>query len=117
MTFSLGLDADVRAVGDLVLLQLAALGVEDGDFAVALEGDEHVVAFLVLDGHGVEVAVLDGAGVDGAVVVLDQRAVATPPVWNVRMVSCVPGSPMDWAAMMPTARPSSTSWPVVMSTP
>ena len=26
---------------------------------------------------------------------------ATPPVWNVRMVSCVPGSPMDWAAMMP----------------
>ena len=30
---------------------------------------------------------------------------ATPPVWNVRMVSCVPGSPMDWAAMMPTASP------------
>ncbi len=23
---------------------------------------------------------------------------ATPPVWNVRMVSCVPGSPMDCAA-------------------
>ena len=30
---------------------------------------------------------------------------ATPPVWKVRMVSCVPGSPMDWAAMMPTASP------------
>ena len=21
---------------------------------------------------------------------------ATPPVWKVRMVSCVPGSPIDW---------------------
>ena len=34
---------------------------------------------------------------------------ATPPVWNVRMVSCVPGSPIDWAAMMPTASPMPTS--------
>ena len=34
---------------------------------------------------------------------------ATPPMWNVRIVSCVPGSPIDWAAMMPTAMPSSTS--------
>ena len=32
-------------------------------------------------------------------------APATPPVWNVRIVSCVPGSPIDWAAMMPTASP------------
>ena len=28
-------------------------------------------------------------------------SVATPPVWNVRSVSCVPGSPIDCAAMMP----------------
>ena len=34
---------------------------------------------------------------------------ATPPVWNVRMVSWVPGSPMDWAAITPTAVPRSTS--------
>ena len=34
---------------------------------------------------------------------------ATPPVWKVRMVSCVPGSPMDCAAMMPTASPRLTS--------
>ena len=33
---------------------------------------------------------------------------ATPPVWNVRMVSCVPGSPIDCAAMMPTASPTPT---------
>src|SRR6266511_6152761 len=29
---------------------------------------------------------------------------AAPPMWNVRIVSCVPGSPIDWAAMTPTAR-------------
>ena len=31
-----------------------------------------------------------------------------PPMWNVLIVSCVPGSPMDCAAIMPTAVPSST---------
>ena len=30
---------------------------------------------------------------------------AAPPMWNVRIVSCVPGSPIDWAAMTPTASP------------
>lgn len=35
-------------------------------------------------------------------------APATPPVWNVRIVSWVPGSPMAWAAMVPTASPIST---------
>ena len=34
---------------------------------------------------------------------------AAPPMWNVRMVSCVPGSPIDWAAMTPTASPMLTS--------
>ena len=29
-------------------------------------------------------------------------------MWKVRIVNCVPGSPIDWAAMMPTAMPSST---------
>ena len=38
-------------------------------------------------------------------------AEATPPVWNVRIVSCVPGSPIDWAAMIPTASPVPTSEP------
>ena len=42
---------------------------------------------------------------------------ATPPVWNVRMVSCVPGSPIDWAAMMPIASPWSTSLPVASIVP
>ena len=30
---------------------------------------------------------------------------ATPPVWKVLIVSCVPGSPIDWAAIIPTASP------------
>ena len=36
-----------------------------------------------------------------------------PPVWKVRVVSCVPGSPIDWAAMMPTAcrRRRACRWP------
>jgi len=42
---------------------------------------------------------------------------AVPPMWNVRIVSCVPGSPIDWAATTPTARPSSTSLPVDRSRP
>ena len=42
---------------------------------------------------------------------------ATPPVWNVRIVSCVPGSPMDWAAIMPTASPMPTSVPVARFRP
>ena len=57
---------------------------------------------------GIDIAVLDGAFGNRLDVVLDERPVATPPVWKVRIVSCVPGSPMDWAAMMPTASPSST---------
>ena len=42
---------------------------------------------------------------------------AVPPMWNVRIVSCVPGSPMDCAAMMPTAVPISTWRPVERSRP
>jgi hypothetical protein len=42
---------------------------------------------------------------------------ATPPVWNVRIVSCVPGSPIDCAAMMPTASPISQRLPVARNVP
>ena len=42
---------------------------------------------------------------------------ATPPVWNVRIVSWVPGSPIDWAAMIPTASPTPTSSPVARLRP
>ena len=38
---------------------------------------------------------------------VDSEAIpdAAPPVWKVRRVSCVPGSPIDWAAITPTASP------------
>ena len=36
---------------------------------------------------------------------------AMPPVWKVRIVSWVPGSPMDCAAMTPTASPGFTAVP------
>ena len=42
---------------------------------------------------------------------------AVPPMWNVRSVSCVPGSPMDCAAMMPTASPRSTIFMVARLRP
>ena len=42
---------------------------------------------------------------------------AVPPMWKVRMVSCVPGSPMDWAAMTPTASPMFTRVPRAKSRP
>ena len=44
-------------------------------------------------------------------------APATPPVWKVRSVSCVPGSPIDCAAMMPTASPIATTLPVAGAMP
>ena len=42
---------------------------------------------------------------------------AAPPMWNVRIVSCVPGSPIDCAAMTPTASPTLTRWPRARSRP
>ena len=44
-------------------------------------------------------------------------APATPPVWNVRIVSWVPGSPIDCAATMPTASPISHMSPVARKVP
>ena len=42
---------------------------------------------------------------------------AAPPMWNVRIVSCVPGSPIDCAAMTPTASPTFTRVPRPRSRP
>ncbi len=42
---------------------------------------------------------------------------AVPPMWKVRMVSWVPGSPIDWAAMTPTASPMLTGVPRARSRP
>ena len=42
---------------------------------------------------------------------------AAPPTWKVRIVSCVPGSPIDWAAITPTASPNCASLPVARFLP
>ena len=42
---------------------------------------------------------------------------ATPPLWKVLMVSWVPGSPIDCAAIIPTASPTCTASPVAMLAP
>ena len=44
-------------------------------------------------------------------------AAATPPVWKVLIVNCVPGSPIDWAAITPTASPISIGLPVAKDIP
>ena len=108
------LDLELGAVDDGVALALAALLVLDDERARAVH--DHEVALLVLD--RVDVVELHACrrswppawsarcGGD-----------AVPPMWKVRMVSWVPGSPMDWAAMTPTAMPISTSLPVARSRP
>ncbi len=42
---------------------------------------------------------------------------AAPPMWKVRMVSCVPGSPIDCAAITPMASPTFTGVPRARSRP
>jgi len=45
---------------------------------------------------GVDVAMRNRTAGNGLDVVLDVRRRRDTPVWNVRIVSCVPGSPIDW---------------------
>ena len=68
------------------------------------------VAVAVLD--GADVLELDRAALDGQRLRALGDAGAVPPMWKVRRVSWVPGSPIDCAAMMPTASPTSTMRPV-----
>ena len=92
-------------VGNGVLFELAFLRVHDDDFAVAGEND--VLALLVDDAADAGVPTRPARRV--RISLSSTSREAAPPMWNVRIVSCVPGSPMLWAAMMPTAIPSSTS--------
>ena len=41
----------------------------------------------------------------GAVICFNNSPLKIPPVWKVRIVNCVPGSPIDCAAIIPTASP------------
>jgi hypothetical protein len=70
-----------------------------------------LLAVLAL--HDAQVVVADHPSCLALICGCLNTELAVPPMWKVRMVSCVPGSPMDCAAMMPTASPSLTSrrWP------
>jgi hypothetical protein len=79
--------------------------VEDEDLAGLIEDHEggtivHLDDAEALELHHPLVAHLDLGDC--------RPAEAIPPMWKVRIVNCVPGSPIDWAAMIPTAVPIST---------
>src|SRR5436190_23936738 len=71
-----GLDDQERAVGHLELFELAPLGVEHGDLAVALEHDQYGVAVGVAGGNLVALADLDLARDVGLDLVLEDVAAA-----------------------------------------
>ena len=116
---------DVLAVGD----DRAAAGGQDDRVLLALivdDGDRDALALVLADAHdaagaGQASRTLGGAALeqldDARQTAGDVLAQATPPVWKVRIVSCVPGSPIDWAAMTPTASPSSIDLPVASDRP
>ena len=99
------LHRQAAAEGDEVRAGIAGLLVGDHHMAVfldLLEGD--LAVDLIDDCHMLGTARLKQLFHAGRPWVISS-SLATPPVWKVRMVSWVPGSPMDWAAMMPTPRP------------
>jgi hypothetical protein len=104
----------VRAARDVVLALLAVVADDDDarlPFAISPKLDDAVD--LGHDGRLARLARLEQ--LDDAR--QTARDVAAPPMWNVRIVSCVPGSPIDCAAMTPTASPMLTGVPRARSRP
>ena len=84
-------DATVR---NLVLLEFASAIIKHGHFALSLQSNKLLRAFDVNEDFAA-LAELRGAGVACAITRFGEAARCNAPVWNVRMVSWVPGSPMD----------------------
>ena len=86
-------------------LALAAVVVVDHDLAGTRDDDEVALALVTWRISAEKRMVpADFDSICEAAAVRD----AAPPMWNVRIVSCVPGSPIDCAAMTPTASPTLT---------
>ena len=96
----------IGAVDEAVVLALAARVVDDDELAVAVHDDHRAVRRL-RDGSRRAMRTMPSVRASSELCSILPRA-AAPPMWNVRIVSCVPGSPIDWAAMMPTASPMLT---------
>ena len=92
-------------VGHLVVLDLAAAVVRDGDVGRPVDDD---VAALLCPSTALTLWNRMTPSFLASSWDCSRPPMAMPPMWKVRMVSWVPGSPMDWAATMPTASPSST---------
>ena len=95
-----------------VLFQRSPFIADDVERAVLVERKPD--PFFVL--HRAEVHVDEDAVLFGDKFRAD-AADAIPPKWNVRIVSCVPGSPIDCAAMIPTASPMPTTLPLARLMP
>ncbi len=100
-------DFELRAVDDRVALFLAALFVHDRR---ARRCGSSQRAHLPDSGRSAELWNLMVPAFFASRLVCSATRLAVPPIWNVRIVSCVPGSPIDCAAITPTASPISTSF-------
>jgi hypothetical protein len=85
------------------------------DEQLAVTVDDHEVALLVRD--RVTLTNWTMPGFVASCLDCSETRDAVPPTWNVRIVSWVPGSPIDSAAMTPTASPISTSLPLARLRP
>ena len=117
---------DLLAVADLevgpqrdVVGLLGAVVADDGDpAAVLLVGSMRTTPDVrARTAAPLGVRASNSSTTRGRPAVMSPPSAAIPPVWKVRMVSCVPGSPMDWAAMTPTASPISMGRPVASERP
>ena len=107
------LDEELGAVGERVALALAAGVVGEDELAVAVHRPRGSPACATTCRFSnFTVPSLRDSSVDCSV-----RTWPMPPMWKVRIVSCVPGSPIDCAAMTPTASPMLTTWPRARSRP
>ena len=98
-------DAQPRAERQTMGRPFAAVGIDDRERDVAAHHDQR--AFRILgDGVGQLVLQLQARPFHRIDSMNDCSLIcAAPPMWKVRMVSWVPGSPIDWAAITPTASP------------
>ena len=108
-----GGDQQARAVGQPVARLLAAGVVVQHELGGA---PEHHVALLAVD-HQVGVDQLQVPSTVASTLERSACDCAAPPMWKVRMVSWVPGSPMLCAAITPTASPTLTGVPRARSRP
>jgi hypothetical protein len=102
----------VSAVNNLITSHLTAALVDNRQCAIAVH--RHPLALAGLD--SAQLDILDFSFDAGFMLRRFFQTRRAADV-KVRIVSCVPGSPIDWAAITPTASPMSTGRPVARLRP